>query len=159
MGVQIVHRVFVVGLQKTGLTSMSTALQRLGYQEKKVSRDITARGGFYSTGNIEVEPGEFLCDYAPQHYWWFYRQYPNAKFILTWRNEAAWLNSLENYWRTHARAEAQHSALWVAHTGLCGFNEEFHKEYYRRHYKDVCAVFRGSQNFLLSVTEQGSYTL
>ena len=92
------HRVFVVGLQKTGLTSMAKALTRLGYTEKKIKRDITAPGGYYSSGVIQVEPGEFVCDFAPQHYWWFYHLYPDAKFILTMRDMFDWLKSMKNYW-------------------------------------------------------------
>lgn len=133
------HRVFVVGLQKTGLTSMAKALARLGYTEKKVARDITAKGGYYSNGVMQVEPGEFVCDLAPQHYWWFHKTYPNAKFILTVRHVEDWLRSLKNYWETHPRSQ-ETAAYWVANTGLCGFNEGFHRELYRRHRMDVQAA-------------------
>ena len=141
-------KVIVVGLQKTGLTSMSKALTRLGFKEKKIARDITARGGFYSTGELELEDGEFLCDFAPQEFRWLHKLHPDAKFILTCRDVIDWLKSLKNYWETHPRAEPQHSALWVAHMGLCGFNEEYHREYYLRHTMQVIDYFARDELFI-----------
>ena len=74
---------------------MSKALKRLGYTEYPVKRDVTV--GYFKDARLDVQSGQFICDFAPHHYWWFYRNYPGAKFIMTTRDKGTWLRSLKNY--------------------------------------------------------------
>lgn len=96
-------RVFGIGLQKTGTTTLGDALQILGYKHQSFS-DRGVR--MYLNGSVqellqwsqqfhscEDEPWLFL-------YREFDQQYPGSKFILTRRHSAsAWFDSLVKHYR------------------------------------------------------------
>src|SRR5690554_1808437 len=95
------EKVFVIGFQKTGTTSLETALKILGYRVHGGDKNL-----------MKFERSEDLKKYisgvmqtwdAVQDMPWplFYRElydlYPNAKFILTHRNPEKWINSVVRY--------------------------------------------------------------
>lgn len=96
-------RIFGVGLHKTGTTSLHHALGVLGFQSahwpsahwaKTVWREIAANGRSprlertYAASDLPIALLYRELD----------RAYPGSKFILTTRNEEAWLNSVRNHW-------------------------------------------------------------
>lgn len=95
-------KVFCIGFQKTGTTSLYAALERLGYRTAAVAgRDWTAE-------RLAAE-GAALCidtarNYdAAQDMPWpiFFREldaaYPGSKFILTVRDPGKWFASIEGH--------------------------------------------------------------
>lgn len=99
-------KVFCIGFQKTGTTSLYAALERLGYRTAAVAgRDWTA-------ARLAAE-GAALCietarDFdAAQDMPWpvFFREldaaYPGSKFILTVRDPESWFTSIEGHFGAH----------------------------------------------------------
>lgn len=95
-------KIFCIGFQKTGTTSLYAALESLGFRTAAVvGRDLTAQA-------LRTE-GAALCIETMQHYdatqdmpWpLFYREldaaFPGAKFILTIREPESWFRSIEGH--------------------------------------------------------------
>ncbi|MEY8767062.1 sulfotransferase family protein [Francisella philomiragia] len=99
------NKVFVIGLNKTGTTSIEEALRELGYRlgnqaDAEILNEYVTKGKY-----------EFLYKYIKTAnafqdvpfslrnvYKLVYKEYPNAKFILTVRNnEDQWFSSLKNF--------------------------------------------------------------
>jgi hypothetical protein len=97
-------RVFGIGLSKTGTSSLNEALTLLGLpsihypsdartEEQLRSRDfrldILGRGGYRGATDIPIAP--------------FYREldaaWPGSRFVLTVRDKASWLRSVEVHWK------------------------------------------------------------
>lgn len=129
-------RVFVIGLPKTGTTSMAAALKRLGLKQHYVHPME-----FFRTGRLKLPKGHFLCERAQRHYWWFHRLYPDAKFILMYRNEAEWLASLEKHMPRIGGDSERKNVRRVSVLGLTEFNRDFHREWYWRHNTEVVNHF------------------
>ncbi|MDQ7062047.1 MAG: sulfotransferase [Sulfurimonas sp.] len=99
------NKVFVIGLNKTGTTSIEKVLldfdYKLGNQiDAELISDYTLNGDYrffleyLKTANaFQDQPFSFRGYYKILH-----KKYPNAKFILTIRtNENQWYNSLVNF--------------------------------------------------------------
>lgn len=96
------QKVFGLGLSKTGTSSLTEALQRLGvpaihypYDERTYDE---LRRGDYRLSILDEYQAVLDIPVAP-----FYAQldaaWPGAKFILTVRDREAWLRSAEMHWR------------------------------------------------------------
>ncbi|MEM8770398.1 MAG: sulfotransferase family protein [Pseudomonadota bacterium] len=95
-------KVFCIGFQKTGTTSLYAALTELGYRTAAVvGRDFTAAELRDFGAQLCIETAE-KYDAAQDMPWpVFFREldaaYPNSKFILTVRDSDSWFASLENH--------------------------------------------------------------
>jgi Sulfotransferase domain len=143
-------KVFVIGLSKTGTTSLGDALEVLNYT-RSGWLDIWSRylshQALLPTPNLrplismseEYEAFEDLPWCLPQVYTEMSRRYPDAKFILSLRrNEHVWLESM----RKHAKAK-----LWEGHNTIYGGyqvddNEKVFLKMYLDHIRDVRAFFQ-----------------
>lgn len=96
-----------VGFQKTGTTSLTVALQRLGYSVGNAWRPILEQLNA-DTPNLTEEITRISMQRARQFdaiqdapYAFFYeeldREFPNAKFVLTVRESASWIRSMRSY--------------------------------------------------------------
>ena len=131
------QRVFGIGLNKTGTTTLASCLSEIGYKHQSCRPDLLS---FYRKGDVgkifEVTDSfESFEDWPyPLLYREFYHRYPGAKFILTRRKSPEiWLSSLMRHsLRTsptkHCRllaygysyphgAEAQHLDIYQRHIG------------------------------------------
>jgi hypothetical protein len=99
-------KVFCIGFQKTGTTSLYAALERLGYRTAAVvGRDWTAERLAAEGARLCIETAR---DYdAAQDMPWplFFREldaaYPGSKFILTVRDPESWFASIEGHFGAH----------------------------------------------------------
>ena len=99
-------KVFVIGMNKTGTTTIYATLKDLGFEmaDSKVGEVMAAE--YFQTGAIRnldnyIESAQAFQD-VPFSIPGFYKQlaekYPKAKFILTTRSSSEqWLNSLKKY--------------------------------------------------------------
>eukprot|EP00729_Bicosta_minor_P008110 gene8110-20140_t len=108
-------KVFVIGLSRTGTTSITTALTQLGYSSYHFCSELVQLD-FNGTGSHKVNK----CA----------RLYPDSKFILTTRDEHQWgkamvrftQTNVKNHWllRTHPIAskffDAMYGDLWYTFT-------------------------------------------
>jgi hypothetical protein len=145
-------KVFVIGLSKTGTTSIGDALERLRFQ-RIGWEDIRSRFLFRSWLAADLNPMISMT----QHYDAFEdlpwalvyqemaRAYPDAKFILTLRaDEKDWLRSIK-----------EHTArrTWIGHEFVYGAkraegHEEQYLEAYRSHNNEVRKFFGNGTNLL-----------
>lgn len=137
-------RVYVVGLPKTGTSSMGEALRTLGWNF-----------GGYSFGHIleSVEHGypetldaqhDGLADMAILPYWMQAAQrHPTARFILTIRDEQSWIESLEHWWKGCLPDTLYHqrSLQWLALFGCARFNKQQALNVKRMHQELVLTYF------------------
>jgi len=138
-------KVFVIGLSKTGTTSLGDALALLDYR-RLGWEDLRSRFLFRSYLRNDIAPYITLT----QHYDAFedlpwalvYRDmaqlYPDSKFILTLRaDEQDWLTSIKGH--TARRKWIGHEAVYGAYRA--DGNEEKYLEAYRNHTASVRGFF------------------
>jgi hypothetical protein len=142
-------KIFVIGLSKTGTTSLGDALELLNCTRSGWA-DIWSRylvhQALLPEPNLrplislseQYQAFEDLPWCLPQVYTEMSRKYPDAKFILSLRrNENVWLESM----RKHAKAK-----LWEGHKRVYGGyqvdgNEKIFLKTYLDHLRDVRAFF------------------
>lgn len=143
-------KVFVIGLSKTGTTSLGDALSRLSFR-RMGWQDVRSRFLFRSYLNHDLAPlvsVTYTHDAFEDLPWALVYQdmaelYPDAKFILTLRNdEQAWLRSI-----------TEHTARrkWSGHTVVYGAveakdHEDAYLKTYRSHTSSVRDFFAGAGN-------------
>ena len=99
------NKVFVIGDRKTGTTSLALCLTLLRFRHKSWDADLTRT--YQTDSNLSaLWPYADRFDSMDDRPWNLddvYRaldqRYPNSRFILTVRNEAAWRRSHEQYFR------------------------------------------------------------
>jgi len=95
-------KVFCIGFQKTGTTSLFAALTTLGYRTAAVvGRDLTAEELAAQGAQLCIDVAR-VFDAAQDMPWpIFFREldaaYPGSKFILTVRDSASWFRSIEGH--------------------------------------------------------------
>jgi len=109
------QKVFAIGWHKTATTSVIQALSQLGLH---CLHGPVALYPSIAAGHADLrllEPWGAVADMpipliVPQ----LQRQYPDARFLMTIRNEAAWLDSVEEMFRigNEPRAELEGRSLW-----------------------------------------------
>lgn len=137
------NKVFVVGFQKTGTTSLTYALRILGIRLRNAPARINARekDGEIVKGDSGLEDKflEAVCEAAdksdglndsPMPF--FFRQmderYPESKFIMTYRDPDKWVSSLSSHFPNGTNA-LRH---WMYGVESIFGNEEIVKDVYRR---------------------------
>lgn len=146
------EKIFGIGLNKTGTSSLRECLKILGYRHAPWRRQLV------KDALRDRNLGELFA-YADQYEsfedWpWplFYpeldNQYPESKFILTLRkNEYVWLKSLKKHaLRSKPFINSRKYAYGYAYPFR---HEEAHLEFYRRHLADVKAYFKHRPDDLL----------
>lgn len=152
-------KIFGIGLNKTGSTTLGRCGKILGYRYTECDRllleDVVLRNDFTRVRQT-VERFDLFEDWPwPLIYKELDRMYPGSKFILTTRrNEKIWLDSLKSHslktppWK-HCRKLAYGYNFPHRH-------EQEHLELYTRHNDNVRAYFKDrDQDFLEICWENG----
>ena len=148
------HKVFGLGLNKTGTSSLHRAFELLGYRSlhfggmethELVSRAIDEGKPILS--HLNPEP-DAVCDVLLLNYYFFLAdiQYPGSKFVLTLRDLNDWLDSRRRHVERNQRmAEAgEYDGPFVT-VDLDSWAVE-----YRRHEAVVRAYFADRRDDLLA---------
>jgi len=99
-------KIFGVGFCKTGTTSLGQALSSLGFDHCNGNGDIgNLLVSSYITGNLgsifahveNYDSFEDLPFCAPDLYKHLDKQFPDSKFVLTFREPESWFKSLKTY--------------------------------------------------------------
>lgn len=138
-------KVFGIGLNKTGTTTLGTCMQRLGYDHVSCRADLLAhwRAGRKEQVFAVTDAHESFEDWPwPLMYRDLFARYgPRAKFILTMRRSPeAWLTSLKKHsiQRTSLRGHCRKLAYGYRYPH---YSEAEHLEFYNRHQTDVLDFF------------------
>src|SRR5215208_2900112 len=159
------HKVFGLGLSKTGTTSLAAALNILGIKTIHFPHDETTycelTSGEYRLSILNEYDGAADTPIAP-----YYAQldmvYPDSKFILTVRDKNSWLRSAERHWEAdqHRRTtridemgnrefykfvDFIHAVVY----GTIAFNPDRFSYVYDTHERNVRQYFAGRPDDLL----------
>ena len=152
-------RIFGIGLNKTGTTSLHAALSLLGYDSlhwggPAVRRiiEIALAQGEQPLARIDPRFDAF-SDILPlsQNFELLDKQYPGSRFILTVRPVEEWIESRRRHVETNRRRRAAGSYNGV----FLDVDESAWREEWKQHVDRARAYFRGRDNFLeLDLTEK-----
>ena len=169
------QKVFIIGLNKTGTTSLKMLFESLGYiigdqvAGERLIRDY-ARQNFTAILKL-CDSAEVFQDIPfslPGSYEFIYRKYPNAQYILSERDSAEqWFQSLTRFhrkivanggpidaadlrthfyrWRGYL-LESQKIAYGATEQSL--YDADLYKRCYSNHNAAVRAFFEGQDNFI-----------
>jgi hypothetical protein len=150
-------KVFCVGLQKTGLTSLALLMLECGFNAR--GSDTTQRRNFFRRRDYDAvlryyDTADFFCDWpTPLMYRIAYEKYgEKALFILTVRKDSqTWFKSLKRHNAYAHLIKNKHRWIFGRYYPH-GFDQE-HIAYYERHNREVVRFFeeRGARNQLLVV--------
>jgi len=159
------QKVFGIGLSRTGTKSLTSALYALGVNAVHYPDDETTlrelASGNYNFALLQKYDGITDITVAP-----FYPQldklFPGSKFILTVRDKAAWLKSMEQHWSGRpAFTDADENGfgkethmqirrlLRAAVYGCYEFNADRLSYVFDQHYKMVLEYFKDRPESLL----------
>lgn len=182
------NKIFCIGRNKTGTTSLAQALRDLGIY---VGNQNAAEKLILDYKNRNWKPIIKYCNSAEAFqdvpfsspYTWLvlHSHFPDAKFILTVRDAEAWYNSLIRFHTTLFSSDKSNppTALDLQNASYCykGFmwdenravwntpeNDPYNKEIlihqYNTHNEIIAQYFKNQSNFLqLDVSEPNSYNL
>jgi hypothetical protein len=154
-------RIFVIGLSRTGTTSMMAALEYLGYKclHYPDTEDVmrkTLKGKF--DWDVLDEYNAFADGAVAAFYKQLDKQCPGSKFILLVREEAAWLSSCKKKINPVRAKALDVEASWGNAFSLvvraCLYNVHYFDEKAflvarERHTEDVLRYFRKRKGDLL----------
>ena len=103
------NKIFNIGLSKTGTTSLNQALNDLGFpsiHNPKPFRRQAMKGQYH----FDSDDWRALTNFGEHFYPQLDKAYPGSKFILTVRDEEAWLRSLQKQFGKSTGDEA--GARW-----------------------------------------------
>lgn len=152
-------KVFGIGFQKTGTTTLGVILDRLGYRLAGYNefRDLAGRATLelpeVEARALEIAQG---IDAAKDTPWpVLYERldtaFPGARFIHVVRDETAWIRSAVKDFGSHPNALHQ----MIYGVPCPAGHEEIWLERYRRHNAEVTAYFAGRPDFLSIRLEDG----
>lgn len=134
-------KVICIGWHKTGTSTLGDALLTLGYKVTGAREDLA-----YSLIEGDIKPALDLAEKfeAIQDVPWaalfkdLDQAFPGSKFILTVRDEEAWLNSAKK----HFQDKDYKLHEWLYGTGVIEGNEDIYINRYKKHYKEVNEYFK-----------------
>ncbi|MFN2261928.1 MAG: sulfotransferase family protein [Psychroflexus sp.] len=148
-------KIFCIGLNKTGTSSLHEAFKILGFKsvhfiddDGQNIKDIM-EDNFHNNEDIlkGISHYDAFSDWDRDEtshliFKAFDQQYPNSKFILNTRDLDSWLNSRENHVRRNQNSFRPKSA-WLE------IDRDAWATHYRRHHEAVYEYFRGRESDLL----------
>ena len=120
-------RIFGIGMHKTATTSLHTALKILGYDSAHWKSAHWAKAIWHEMQEGRSRTLERHYALSDLPFAILYKEldlaYPGSKFILTVREEAAWLRSVQNHWNPDRN---RYRAAWDTDP----FTHRLHREVY-----------------------------
>lgn len=152
-------KVIGIGFHKTGTTTLGAALERLGYKVCHGAAPVRSVLGHRRMMDLLInnELAEIMkvagwYDAFEDNPWFvLFREldqwYPGSRFILTVRDEGAWIESVLRYYG-ESQSDLRH---WIYGVGTPVGNEAVFQERYRRHNEAVMRYFAARPADLLVV--------
>lgn len=149
------NKVFGIGLSRTGTTSLSRAMEILGYRTIHCPRDIVEIAGWCDfCADITVSMRFKVLDSV----------FCNSKFIYTTRDIEQWLESCDRHFNGKERAKrpsfpySEATAIFAAYNeaeiatyGQLSFSRDAWRDAYLRHDENVRSYFSGRECDLLEI--------
>ena len=149
------HKVFGLGLSKTGTKTLKTCFETVGYScapwSPKLLEDVAVHNDFNGDRQAVARFDSFRNWPWPLIYKEMDRSYPASKFILTVRQDTeTWLRSVKNHVRMKGRPEYVTQERAYGHQTPVGCENEY-CDIYERHTREVTDHFRDRPEQLLVV--------
>ena len=144
------RKIFGIGFQKTGTSTLGKALKMLNYKvcdHCPYLLKALKRNDWKPVFDVVRKYDAFEDNPWPLIYQKLDQVYPNSKFILTMRDEDAWLQSALNHFG-HEKSEMR---LWIYKKDCLVGNEEIYLETFREHNRAVLEYFKDRPDDLLIV--------
>ena len=156
----VASKVFGIGFQKTGTSSLRRALKMLGYRVAGPNwiNDPDIQETVYEKAFGIIDRFDAFQDNPwPILYKELAERYPTSKFILTIRPVDEWILSAVK----HFGSNVTPMRTWIYGIGNPVGNEERYQDRYTRHNNEVMAYFRDQPERLLimNVTEGDGWDL
>jgi len=139
------HKIFGIGLSRTGTRSLAEAFQLLGY----TFIHNPGKNGLLFQGRLDG-----ACDISVTRYYKeLDEKFPNSKFIHTIREKEQWLKSMEMHYASKPSETCTPRIIGnrIAVYGQVDFNKETFSKKYDQHYKDVDIYFKERPSDLLTI--------
>jgi len=163
---KIKKRVFCIGINKTGTSSLMRCFEILGFQpvaRPAVLADSKARekvNRFYEDRNykrmLKVAKHYQSFNDRPWNMWEMYRhldkQFPDSRFVLTVRDAETWWRSVEQWVLVRHPHKLKR---YQQHLELTDFNRDSAIDSYHRYNENVIAYFKGTDKLLVMDLEKG----
>lgn len=145
-------KVFCVGFQKTGTTSLFAALSELGYRTAAViGRDLSAAELQKNGGKLCVETARNFDAVQDMPWPLFYQDldsaYPKSKFILTVRDAESWFGSIEKHFGSEP--STMQEFIYGEEAMFPAGNKERYLQVYNSHNQQIRDYFADRPNDLL----------
>ena len=176
-------KVFVIGFNKTGTTSIENALKEFGYklgdqQEAELLLKDIMKGDFIRLKQFTEKYNAFqdVPFSLPEIYQRLYEWFPDARFILSVRdNEDQWFNSISKFHsklfnQKHPPSDSQLKSYSYCYSGflhdyMCfvfkdlSYDAEILKSTYLKHNEDVIRFFQrvNGQLCIVNVSKDEDY--
>ncbi|WP_417855019.1 sulfotransferase family protein [Xanthomarina gelatinilytica] len=143
------QKIFVIGFQKTGTTTLEHALERLGYRVYGGDKNLMKYEDKDALKNYiknTLKNWDAVQDMPwPLFYKELYELYPAAKFVLTIRDTEKWISSVVKYFA---------GIRFPLHRKIYGVPcaegyEERYKELYEQINQEIIEFFKNKPNFLI----------
>jgi integrase len=157
------HKIFGIGLSRTGTKSLTRALEVLGFRiahypiDRRTYKELYT--GQYNFSLLQEKDGITDITVSP-----YYAQldalYPEAGFILTIREKETWLTSMEKHYRHNPMPRILPDILTerkirrflrAAVYGTYTFKKDRMSYVYDTHYQSVIQHFKGREHKLLVI--------
>ena len=146
------RKIFGIGFHKTGTTSLASALQLLGYRvtgPNNVSDPDIGETYVELTRSLSAEYDAFQDNPWPLVYREMDELWPDALFVLTVRDSAAWIGSQTGHFGTETTPMREH--IYGAGRGAPVGNEDHYVAVMEAHNAAVRAWFRDRPDKLLEM--------
>jgi SAM-dependent methyltransferase len=137
-------KVFGVGLSKTGTVSLTAALKRLGFSTKHYPPALSV---LRYAERYDALTDSSLCQYLEI----LDRLHPGARFVLTVRDEDAWIASCRRHWAGRKPRTSGWQWNRLAVYGVIEFNEAIFRRVFRAHNARVRQYFQDRPGKLLEM--------
>ena len=144
----MVEKVFGIGFHKTATKSLKEALEILGYKvtgPNGVQEVSTEKDLYKIVDNLLDSYNAFQDNPWPLVYEYLEKRYPNARFILTLRDESEWIKSVVKYFGNKPTSMRKFIYGYAYPLG----NEKHYIERYKKHNERVLEYFQDKQEKLL----------
>lgn len=142
-------KIFLIGLSRTGTTSLSKMLEDKGYKVFSQSmKYVTWKGISKDKLRQLVYNYDVLVDYPiPFVYKFLYYQFTNSRFILTYRKDFdTWFNSMVKHTNRAGYSLVKHKYLKIENP--YNLDKDKLRRIYNGHNNSVALFFNDKKNFL-----------
>ncbi|WP_047549142.1 sulfotransferase [Methylotenera sp. G11] len=162
---KVTPKVFIIGFHKTGTSSISVALEYLGYNVIHGDSTSAFHGGtegvallekYIKRGNYQLPTLDLYDAFADNPYFSIWeeliKQYPDAKYILSIRDEDKWIDSCVRYYAGR-RVRPMREWMFGQHADPSA-NEESRQQWlkkYRNHNQKIMDYFKSINKDLLVI--------